>query len=96
MKYIMYWEYDPENHDKVIEKLKKFREAIKKNPDKFPKFISKNYASIDGPKGFQLIETDNEEHLANFSAYYMPEVRLAFETIIEVSKSLELFKKLYD
>lgn len=90
----MFWEYQFENHEKVVKKLEQFRSAIKKDPDKFPKFISKNYAMIEGPRGFQLIETGNEEHLANFVLHYQPEVWFNFEPIIEVSKSLELYEKM--
>jgi hypothetical protein len=90
----MFWEYEFENHEKVMEKLKNFREARNKNPDKFPKFISKNYAMLEGPRGFQLIETENEKHLANFVLHYQPEVYFNFEPIIEVKKSIELYQKM--
>jgi hypothetical protein len=94
VKYIMFWEYSFENHEKVMEKLKKFREAREKNPENFPKFISKNYAMLEGPRGFQLIETENEEHLVNIVFHYQPEVWFNFEPIIEVKKSIELYQKL--
>lgn len=94
MKYIMFWEYDFEDHQRVIEKLKEFRESIKKEPEKFPRFISKNYAMLEGPSGFQLLETENEDHLANFVLHYQPEVSFDFQPIMEVSKSLELMKRM--
>ncbi|MFX0044609.1 MAG: DUF3303 domain-containing protein [Candidatus Hermodarchaeota archaeon] len=93
MKYIMFWEYDFEDHVRVIEKLKQFRESIKKEPEKFPKFISKNYAMLEGPRGFQLLETENEDHLVNFVLHYQPEVSFDFQPIIEVKKSLELMDR---
>lgn len=94
MKYVMFWEYSFEDHEKVLEKLKKFREMREKNPEKFPKFISENYAMLEGPRGFQLMETENEEHLANFVLHYQPEVWFNFEPIIEAKKSIELYKKM--
>ena len=94
MKYVMFWEYSFENQEKVLEKLKTFREARKKNPDLFPKFISENYAMVEGPRGFQMIETENEEHLANFVLHYQPVVWFNFEPIIEVKKSIELYQKM--
>jgi hypothetical protein len=90
----MFWEYSFEDHEKVIEKLKKFREIRDKTPDMFPKFISENYAMLEGPRGFQLIETENEEHLANFVLHYQPEVWFNFEPIIEAKKSIELYRKM--
>ena len=94
MKYIMFWEYDFEDHARVIEKLKQFRESIKKEPEKFPKFISKNYAMLEGPRGFQLLETENEDHLANFVLHYQPEVSFDFQPIMEVKRSLELMDRM--
>jgi hypothetical protein len=90
----MFWEYSFEDHEKVMEKLKKFREIREKNPEIFPKFISKNYAMVEGPRGFQLIETENEEHLVNFVFHYQPEVWFNFEPIIEVSKSIDFYQKI--
>ena len=92
MKYIMFWEFDPEKREEVIKKLDAIRKEIKEKPEKYPKFISKNYAMIDGPEGFQIVETDDPEHLSRFVLHYMPEVRFRFAPIIEVSQSVELFK----
>ncbi len=91
MKYIMFWEFDPEKRDDVIKKLEQMRKGIKATPEKYPKFISKNYAMVDGPEGFQIVETDDPEHLSRFVLHYMPEVRFRFAPIIEVAKSVELY-----
>jgi hypothetical protein len=93
MQYIMFWEFEPEKREEVIKKLNEIRKEIKSNPDKYPKFISKNYAMVDGPEGFQLVETDDPEHLSRFVLHYMPEVRFRFAPIIEVAKSVELYNK---
>jgi hypothetical protein len=88
----MFWEFDPEKREDVIKKLDAIRKEIKSNPEQYPKFISKNYAMLDGPEGFQIVETDDPEHLSRFVFHYMPEVRFRFAPIIEVSQSVELFK----
>ncbi len=93
MKYIMFWEFDPEKREDVIKKLEQMRKGIKDTPEKYPKFISKNYAMVDGPEGFQIVETDDPEHLSRFVLHYMPEVRFRFAPIIEVAKSVELYGK---
>ena len=86
MKYIMFWEYDPADHNTVMDKLKKFREIVKSNPDQHAKFISKNYTMVDGPEGFQLVETENAEHLVKITRYYSPEVSFRFAPIVELEK----------
>lgn len=86
MKYIMFWEYDAESHNAVMDKLKEFREEVKKNPEVHAKFISKNYTLVDGPEGFQLVETEDPEQLVKIVRHYMPEVRFSFSPIIELEK----------
>lgn len=84
MKYIMFWEYDPGDHNVVIEKLKEFRTIVKKNPDQHAKFISKNFTMVDGTEGFQLVETDNAEHLVKITRHYLPEVSFRILPIVEL------------
>jgi len=86
MKYIMFWEYNPADHNVVMDKLKEFREIVKKNPDQHAKFISKNYTMVDGPEGFQLVETENPEHLIKITRHYLPEVSFRFAPIVELEK----------
>ncbi|MHA2601343.1 MAG: DUF3303 domain-containing protein [Candidatus Thorarchaeota archaeon SMTZ1-83] len=86
MEYIMFWEYDSADHNTVMDKLKQFREEVKNNPEENAKFISKNYSMVDGPEGFQLVETDNPEHLVKIVRHYMPEVRFRFAPIVELKK----------
>jgi hypothetical protein len=86
MEYIMFWEYDSADHNTVMDKLKQYRDEVKKNPEKHAKFISKNYSMVDGLEGFQLVETENPEHLVKIVRHYMPEVRFRFAPIVELKK----------
>ncbi|UCH03374.1 MAG: hypothetical protein JSW05_07180 [Candidatus Thorarchaeota archaeon] len=86
MEYIMFWEYDSADHNTVMDKLKQYRDKVKKNPEKHAKFTSKNYSMVDGPEGFQLVETDDPEHLVDIVRHYMPEVRFRFAPIVELRK----------
>ena len=54
MKYIMFWEYNPADHNAVMDKLKEFRNIVKNNPKEHASFISKNYTMVDGPEGLML------------------------------------------
>jgi hypothetical protein len=86
MKYIMFWEYAPGDHNVVMDKLKSFRNEVKKNPSQHAKFISKNYLMVDGTEGFQLVETENPEHLVRITRHYLPEVSFRFSPIVELEK----------
>ncbi|MFW9934563.1 MAG: DUF3303 domain-containing protein [Candidatus Thorarchaeota archaeon] len=93
MKYIAFWEYDPEDLDKTIEKLKEFREKIKKNPGKYAKSISPNYTMGIGFNGFQLFEADDPEQLARMVLHYRPEVTFDIVHITETKTMLKLYEK---
>jgi hypothetical protein len=84
MKYIMFWEYDPGDHNAVMDKLKEFRGIVKKNPDQHARFISKNFTMVDGTEGFQLVETEDAEHLVKITRHYLPEVSFRFAPIVEL------------
>ena len=94
MKYIVFWEYEPKDLEKAIEKLKAFRAKIKKNPGKYAKSISPNYTMGIGFQGFQLFEADNPEQLARMVLHYRPEVKFEIVHITETKTMLTLYEKL--
>lgn len=94
MKYIVFWEYDPKDLDKAIEKLKEFRKKIKKAPEKYAKSISPNYTMSIGFKGFQLFEASNPEQLARMVLHYRPEVKFEIVHITEAKTMLTLYENL--
>ncbi len=94
MKYIVFWEYDPKDLEIVVEKLKEFRQKIKKNPDQYAKSISANYTMSIGFQGFQLFEADKPEQLAKMVLHYRPEVTFEIVHITETKTMLTLYEKL--
>ena len=93
LKYIMFWEYQPKDVDKAIEKLKAFRAMIKKDPEKYARSISPNYTMGIGFKGFQLFEADNLEQLARMVLHYSPEVKFEYMHITEAKTVLSLYEE---
>ncbi len=91
MKYIVFWEYEPTEIDKVVKKLEAFREEIKKNPDKHAKPLTSNYTMSVGFKGFQLFEADSSEQLARMVLHYRPEVKFEIVHITETKKTVSLY-----
>ena len=52
MKYIAFWEFDPEDFDKVIEKFTQIRAEREKGTEKYPKSLSEAFTMIGKSKGF--------------------------------------------
>ncbi|MFX0201505.1 MAG: DUF3303 domain-containing protein [Candidatus Hodarchaeota archaeon] len=93
MKYIAFFELDPEDFEKVIEKYRQGLAEIEKGTEKYPKPLSEPYGMGGEFKGFQLYETDNPEQLVNLALYYAPEMKHKFVPIFEVAKVIELYQK---
>ena len=94
VKYIAFWEFDPDDFEKVTEKFLQIRAERGKENEKYPKSLSAAYTMIGKPKGFQLFETDDSEQLANLTLHYVPLVEFKFVPIIESSKGVELYQKM--
>lgn len=93
VKYIAFFELDPEDFEKVIEKYRQGLAEIEKGTEKYPKPLSEPYGMGGEFKGFQLYETDNPEQLVNLALYYAPEMKHKFVPIFEVAKVIELYQK---
>ena len=93
MKYIAFFELDPEDFDKVIEKYRQVLAETEKGTEKYPKALSKPYGMGGEFKGFQLFETDDPEQMANIALHYAPEMKHKFVPIFEIAKVVELYQK---
>ncbi|MGY5877311.1 MAG: DUF3303 family protein [Candidatus Thorarchaeota archaeon] len=94
MRYIVFWEYDPKEIDRAVEKLVKFRKEVKNNPERYAKPLTPNYTMSVGFKGFQLFEAEDSEQLARMALHYRPEVRFEIIPITETKKNLALYDEL--
>ncbi|MFW9953910.1 MAG: DUF3303 domain-containing protein [Candidatus Thorarchaeota archaeon] len=94
MKYIVFWEYDPNEIEKAVKKLKEFREEVKKEPALYAKPLTANYTMSVGFKGFQLFEAETPEQLARMVLHYRPEVKFEIVHITETKKTVNLFQEM--
>ncbi len=76
MKYIAFWEMKPEDAPKVFAKFQKKMELGTET------LFGPGLKTLFGPyhigmetKGFTVMETDNPAELANYSSYYLPEMK---------------------
>lgn len=88
MKYLAFWEFCPEDLDKVIEKSVKSREEMKKSPGKFPEYIVPPHSIGGQMKGFSVVEATPEQ-IVNGVLYWHPELKIKYLPIIEASEFIE-------
>jgi len=93
MKFIGFWEYCPEDIDKVIEKFKKMTAEREKGTEKYPKLVFGPYTMFEESKGFSIFETDDPDQLTNTWIHYMPEMKWKFVLIQESTRTSELYLK---
>lgn len=93
MKFIGFWEYCPEDTDKVLEKYKLMAKEREKGTEKYAKTIFGPCHFGGESKGFTIFETDNMDLLTNIAAFYLPVLTYKFVPIQESSKVAELYVK---
>ena len=92
MKYIVFWEFCPEDLDKVAKKFVELPEMRKKNPGKYPEYIFPPHTIGGQPKGFSVVEATPEQIVTGVS-YWRPELKLKYMPIIESAKFIEHYMK---
>ena len=89
MKYIAFWEYKPEDIDKVIEIYSQIQKEREKDPKKFTKQLFPPHGMGGEHAGFTIVEATSEQIL-NTVLLYSPEVTLRYVPIFESTKYIEL------
>lgn len=92
MKWIAYWEWKPEDADKVLEKYTKMTEIRKKPTDLYPKSLFGPHYTGPG-EGFTLLEGD-EHQLINWMLFYFPEMRITYLPLLDAVEVAEKYRKL--
>jgi hypothetical protein len=90
MKCICFWEFEPEDLDKIIEKYKQAMEDREKVPNKFPKILFGPYSLGGEWKGFTVYDATPEQ-MTNLALHYMPEEKVKFVPIFDSKKAVELY-----
>jgi len=85
MKYISFWEFCPEDAEKVAEKWKRRKHRLK---TLFPPH------SIGGEtKGFTIFESDDEDEIIKYILHYIPEMKIKVIPIFDSSNAVGLMEK---
>ena len=94
LKFIGFWEYKPEDFDKVLERWTQLRVIREKAPGRFPKVIFGPFGMGGEHKGFSVYEVDNEDQMTNMAIHYHPVMTLKFVPILESARVAELYQKM--
>jgi hypothetical protein len=92
VKYIVFWEFCPEDIDKVIKNVKTVAEDREKHPDKYPKSIFPSHEMGGKTKGFEIIEATPQQLIADINSW-LGLVTLKFVPILKSSKVIEDYLK---
>ena len=94
LKFIAFYEWKPEDMDKVLERKAQTVAIREKDPERFPKVIFGPFAMGGEAKSFVVYETDNPDQLWNIALHYAPFVKWKFVPIQESAKVVELYQKM--
>jgi hypothetical protein len=96
MKYVGFYEMNPEDFAKVIPKFMAAHQARTTDPDKFPKIVLDTHSiSAEGGKwkGLTIYEDPTEEQMTNLHIHYHPEVVFQFVPMIPAASFIQQFLK---
>lgn len=93
MKYIAFWEFCPEDLDKVIEKYNALLEGREKAPEKYAETLFPPHSMGGENKGFTIVEATPEQ-MTNTILHYMPVMKLKYVPILESRKIIETRMKM--
>ena len=89
MKYILYWEIDPDRLDEALVKLGR---VVPDESGKFPKKLSESYSLGGEFRGFRLVEATPEQQ-TNLMVNVAPEMLVNFVPIIEFPKVVKAYRE---
>lgn len=92
MKYIAFWEFCPEDFDKVVDKYLKMREDREKNPDKYPEVLFPSHSTAGKTEGLQVVEATADQ-IMDAVLYWRPLLKLKYVPLIESAKIVEKYLK---
>jgi hypothetical protein len=93
MKYICFWEFEPEDFDTIIKKYKQRMGDREKFPEKFPKILFGPYSLGGEWKGFTVYDATPEQ-MINLVLHYTPEEKMKFVPIFNGAKIIERWEKM--
>jgi hypothetical protein len=92
VKYLVSWEFHPEDMEKVFNKFGEYMKDHEKNPGKYQEYLYPSHGFAGQSKGFSLVEATPEQ-INNVIIDWTPLMKLKYNPIVEASKLVEQFMK---
>ena len=92
MKYIVFWEFDTDNMEKIIETNVAYLKEHEKNPGKYQKYIFPAHYMGNG-KGFSVVEIEKQEQLVNTQIFFNNVMTLEHHPITDAGAWIEAYMK---
>ncbi len=92
MKYILLWEFCPEDFDKAVEKHQAYGKDREKHPDKYAEVLFPSHWMAGETKGFEVVEATSEQ-IKNEMLFWIKILTVKFVPILEPAKVIESYLK---
>ena len=92
-KYIVFWEYDPDDVDKVREKSVKAQAEREKAPEKYAKYLFPPH-HMGYCKGFSIVDISDPSQMTSAYTYWFPEMELQYVPIIDNVELTKIYKEM--
>lgn len=92
MKYIAYWELDPQNIDAAMEKVNQITQTLDQSPNKFGKILYPHSLLEIGYTGFTIIDAQDPSALGSILVMASPEVKINFVPIYDAMEAMQKYK----
>ena len=91
MKYMCYFEFKPEDMDKILPLFQKMRE-LRGTPG-YPKEVSPTYGFAGKTGGFTLYEVDDPLQMTNLYLHYHPLMKITWKPLYEATDFVATYLK---
>ena len=85
MKYIVFWEFCPDDWEKIIPKFQEYTKDHEENPGKYQEYLVGGHAFAGQTKGFSVAEATPEQ-ITNVFLFWRGLLKLKYQPIREVAK----------
>ena len=92
VKYVVFWEFCPEDIDKAIKNVQVIAKDREKHPDKYPKSIFSSHSLAGETKGFEVVEATPQQMINDINAW-IGLLTQKFVPILKTSKIIENYQK---
>jgi hypothetical protein len=92
VKYLVLWEFCPEDMEKVFKKFGEYMKEHEEKPGKYQEYLYPTQKFAGQTKGFSIVEATPEQ-INNVSIYFTGLAKLKYKPIEDLAKFVEQYMK---